>query len=66
MAAIRSTCLAIGGWLPLVLLLAAAPWLIGRGLTAGAVLGALVYVASGLQPALHTLVQGWPGEESGF
>lgn len=61
MAAIRSTCLAIGGWLPLVLLLAAAPWLIGRGLTAGAVLGALVYVASGLQPALHTLVQGLGG-----
>lgn len=61
MAATRSLCLAMGGWLPLVLLLAAAPWLVGRGLTAGAVLGALVYVAQGLQPALHTLVQGLGG-----
>ncbi|MEU8285273.1 ATP-binding cassette domain-containing protein [Micromonospora sp. NPDC048905] len=61
MAAIRSLSLGIGGWVPLVVLLAAAPWLVERGLTAGAVLGALIYVSTGLQPALHTLVQGLGG-----
>ncbi|MGC4813230.1 ATP-binding cassette domain-containing protein [Micromonospora sp. DT228] len=61
MAAIRSLSLGIGGWLPLVVLLAAAPWLVERGLTAGAVVGALIYVSTGLQPALHTLVQGLGG-----
>lgn len=57
MAAVRGLSLAAGGWLPLVVLLTAAPWLVRHGLTAGAVLGALVYVSIGLQPALHTLVQ---------
>jgi ATP-binding cassette subfamily C protein len=61
MAAVRSLSLAVGGWLPLAVLLLAAPWLVRRGLTAGAVLGALVYVATGLQPALHALVQGVAG-----
>ncbi|MDW5322612.1 ABC transporter ATP-binding protein [Plantactinospora sp. KLBMP9567] len=61
MAALRSLSLAVGGWLPLAVLLLAAPWLVRRGLTAGAVLGALVYVATGLQPALHALVQGVAG-----
>ncbi|MFG3555799.1 ATP-binding cassette domain-containing protein [Micromonospora sp. NPDC047557] len=61
MAVIRSLSLGIGGWLPLVVLLSAAPWLVERGLTAGAVLGALIYVSTGLQPALHTLVQGIGG-----
>ncbi|MFY1631834.1 ATP-binding cassette domain-containing protein [Solwaraspora sp. WMMB335] len=58
MAATRSLVLAVGAWLPLILLLSAAPWLVDRGLTPGAVLGALVYVCTGLQPALHALVQG--------
>ena len=61
MAAIRSLSLGIGGWLPLLVLMVAAPWLVERGLAAGAVLGALVYVSTGLQPALHTLVQGLGG-----
>ncbi|MEQ4304570.1 ABC transporter ATP-binding protein [Plantactinospora sp. B6F1] len=61
MAALRSLSLAVGGWLPLAVLLLAAPWLVRHGLTAGAVLGALVYVATGLQPALHALVQGVAG-----
>ncbi|MEO3819218.1 ABC transporter ATP-binding protein [Plantactinospora sp. B24E8] len=61
MAALRSLSLAVGGWLPLAVLLLAAPWLVRSGLTAGAVLGALVYVATGLQPALHALVQGIAG-----
>jgi ATP-binding cassette subfamily C protein len=58
MAAVRGLTLAVGGWLPLVVLLLAAPWLVRRGLTAGAVLGALVYLSTGLQPALHALVKG--------
>ncbi|MCG5445892.1 ABC transporter ATP-binding protein/permease [Micromonospora sp. NIE79] len=61
MAAIRSLSLGIGGWLPLLVLVVTAPWLVERGLTAGAVLGALIYVSTGLQPALHTLVQGLGG-----
>ncbi|MGV9214091.1 ATP-binding cassette domain-containing protein [Micromonospora sp. RB23] len=61
MAVIRSLSLGIGGWSPLVILLVAAPWLVDRGMTAGAILGALIYVSTGLQPALHTLVQGLGG-----
>ena len=56
MAALRGLSLAVGGWLPLVILLVAAPWLVRRGLTPGAVLGALVYVGTGLQPALHSQI----------
>lgn len=59
--ALRGLSLGLGGWLPLVVLLLAAPWLARRGLTAGALLGALVYVSTGLQPALHALVQGIGG-----
>ncbi|WP_341715905.1 ABC transporter ATP-binding protein [Micromonospora sp. FIMYZ51] len=58
MAALRSLSLGLGGWLPVVVLLLAAPWLVRQGLSTGAVLGALVYVTTGLQPALHALVQG--------
>jgi len=61
MAALRGLSLAVGGWLPIAVLLLAVPWLAQRGLTAGAILGALVYVSTGLQPALHTLVQGVAG-----
>jgi ABC-type multidrug transport system fused ATPase/permease subunit len=61
MAATRGLCLGLAGWLPVVIVLAAAPWLIGRGLGIGAVLGALVYVTHGLQPALHALVHGIAG-----
>lgn len=55
-AATRTLCFAIGGWLPLVVLLVAGPWLVGRGLTAGAVMGGLTYVLIGLQPVLRNLV----------
>nr|QLJ96553.1 ABC transporter ATP-binding protein [Micromonospora carbonacea] len=61
MSAVRSLSLGLGGWIPVAVLLLAAPWLVDRGLTAGAVLGALVYVSTGLQPALHALVQGIGG-----
>ncbi|MEH0971653.1 ATP-binding cassette domain-containing protein [Micromonospora sp. CPCC 205546] len=61
MAALRSLSLGVGGWLPVAVLLLAAPWLVRQGLSAGAVLGALVYVTTGLQPALHAVVQGVGG-----
>ncbi|MEU7619258.1 ABC transporter ATP-binding protein [Micromonospora rifamycinica] len=58
MAATRGLSLALGGWLPVPALLLATPWLVRQGLGPGAVLGALVYVTRGVQPALHSLVQG--------
>jgi len=56
--ALRTVAVAIGGLLPLVLILAAGPWLLDRGLSTGAILGALTYVAQGVHPALQTLVRG--------
>ncbi|MEU4782095.1 ABC transporter ATP-binding protein [Micromonospora sp. NPDC023633] len=61
MAALRSLSLGVGGWLPVAVLVLAAPWLVRQGLSAGAVLGALLYVTTGLQPALHAVVQGVGG-----
>ena len=58
MAAARGLALAVGGWLPIPLVLAAAPWMLRRGATAGQIVGALAYLAGGLQGALRTLVQG--------
>ena len=55
---LRVASLAVGGQLPIVLLLAAAPWLLARGVTTGALVGALAYVTQSLLPALHNLVHG--------
>lgn len=55
-AALRTLCFAIGGWLPLLVLLAGGPWLVSRGLSAGAILGGLTYVLFGLQTTLRTLM----------
>jgi ATP-binding cassette subfamily C protein len=49
-------CFAVGGWLPLLILLAAGPWLVGRGVSTGTLLGGLTYVLIGLQPALNTVM----------
>jgi ATP-binding cassette subfamily C protein len=54
----RVFCLALGGHLPLVLLLAGTPWLLDHGVTPGAVLGALAYVSQSLLPALTGLIHG--------
>ncbi|WP_323179013.1 ATP-binding cassette domain-containing protein [Streptomyces sp. NBC_00103] len=54
----RVACLALGGRLPLVLLLAGAPWLLDHGVTPGALVGALAYVTQSLLPALTALVHG--------
>ncbi|MGW2958526.1 ATP-binding cassette domain-containing protein [Streptomyces sp. NPDC001220] len=55
---VRVAALAVGGQLPLVLLLATAPWLLAHGVTAGALVGALAYVTQSLLPALQNLVHG--------
>ncbi len=55
---LRVAALALGGHVPIVLLLATAPWLLREGVTTGALVGALAYVTQSLLPALHNLVHG--------
>ena len=55
--AVRTTALGISAWLPLLLILLGAPWLVRHGATTGTVLGALTYVSLGLQPALQNLIR---------
>ncbi|WUP46871.1 ABC transporter ATP-binding protein/permease [Streptomyces sp. NBC_00259] len=57
-AAVRTLALGLAGQAPVVLLLAAAPWLQARGVTAGELLGALTYLTQALLPALNTLMTG--------
>ncbi|MGA8117726.1 MAG: ABC transporter ATP-binding protein [Actinocatenispora sp.] len=58
LGSLRTLFLGVGAWVPLVAVLLAAPWLIGRGLTAGQIVGALTYVMQGLNPVLRTVVHG--------
>ncbi|PZS37684.1 MAG: antibiotic ABC transporter ATP-binding protein [Pseudonocardiales bacterium] len=58
MTAVRTLSVAVGGWLPVVGLLVAAPWLLATGSTLGIIAGALVYLTQGLLPALKALVDG--------
>ena len=60
-AALRTACFAVGGWLPLLVLLFAGPALVRNGLTAGELLGGATYVLYGLQPALQNFVAGVGG-----
>ncbi|MFF7735563.1 ATP-binding cassette domain-containing protein [Streptomyces sp. NPDC007984] len=55
---LRVASLTIGGQLPIVLLLAAGPWLLSHGVTTGALVGALAYVTQSLLPALRNLIHG--------
>ncbi|MDG9722979.1 ABC transporter ATP-binding protein [Streptomyces sp. DH41] len=55
-AAVRTLALGVAGQLPVLLLLVAVPWLRGRGVTTGGLLGAFTYLAQALLPALHTLM----------
>jgi ATP-binding cassette subfamily C protein len=57
-SAARTAALAVGGWLPVVLVLAGTPWLLDRGVGAGVIVGTLAYVAQSLAPALGGLVHG--------
>ncbi|MDX3382623.1 ABC transporter ATP-binding protein [Streptomyces niveiscabiei] len=54
----RVLALAIGGELPVVLLLLTTPWLLSHDVTPGALLGAFAYVTQSLLPALNALVHG--------
>jgi ATP-binding cassette subfamily C protein len=55
---LRTVVVAVGGHLPVLLVLATAPWLVRRGyLTAGSVVGAVTYLALNLEPTLRSLVQ---------
>lgn len=54
--AVRTLALGVAGRLPVVVLLAGTPWLLGRGVSAGAVAGALTYLVQSLLPALDALM----------
>ncbi|MGX1884647.1 ATP-binding cassette domain-containing protein [Streptomyces sp. NPDC055287] len=54
---LRVLAVAVGGRLPVVLLLVTAPWLLGRGVTPGDLVGALTYLMYALVPALQSLMQ---------
>ncbi|MER5350548.1 ABC transporter ATP-binding protein [Kitasatospora sp. NPDC002551] len=62
-AALRSLVVTLGGRLPVLAVVAAAPWLVdGGGLTAGELLGTATYLLQQLDPAVRTLagtVGGW-------
>ncbi|ANZ35160.1 ABC transporter [Lentzea guizhouensis] len=56
--ALRAIVIAIGGFAPVVLLVAFAPPLVSSGqLTTGAVLAAVVYLTNSVNPALHGLAR---------
>jgi ATP-binding cassette, subfamily C, bacterial len=54
----RVVCLAAGGWLPLLLVLAAAPSMLGHGTPPGAVVGAVAYIMGAMRGALQAASQG--------
>lgn len=55
-AALRTLALGTAGRLPVIALLAATPWLLGHGITAGTLAGGLMYVVQALLPALNSLM----------
>ncbi|MFF7296264.1 ATP-binding cassette domain-containing protein [Streptomyces sp. NPDC008265] len=55
-AALRTLALGAAGRLPVVALLAATPWLLARGVTAGTLAGAFTYLVTALLPALAALM----------
>ncbi|MEV7801702.1 ABC transporter ATP-binding protein [Microbispora sp. NPDC088329] len=55
--AARSAVTAVGAYLPLLCLLLAAPWLIGRGVTIGAMLGAATYLSTHVEAAMRMLTE---------
>jgi ATP-binding cassette subfamily C protein len=54
----RVLCMAAGGWLPLLLVLAAAPSMLRAGVSPAHIIGAVAYVGASLRNALYTLSQG--------
>jgi ATP-binding cassette, subfamily B, bacterial RamB/AmfA len=59
--ALRTLSMAAGGWLPLLLVLAAAPSLLRGGVTAAQIIGAVTYIGGAMRSALYTLGQGVGG-----
>jgi ATP-binding cassette subfamily C protein len=57
LTAASSLAVAVGGMLPVVLLLIRGPALLRQGVSTGALLGCLTYVLYGVHPALQTLVR---------
>jgi ABC-type multidrug transport system fused ATPase/permease subunit len=55
---VRLLCLAVGGWLPLLLVLAAAPGMLRHGASPGDIVGAITYISGSLRGVLYTLMQG--------
>jgi ATP-binding cassette subfamily C protein len=55
---VRNLCVAAGGWLPLVLVLAAAPSMMRGGVAPARIIGAIAYISGSLRGALNTLAQG--------
>jgi ATP-binding cassette subfamily C protein len=58
LAAGRTLIVAVGGRLPVILVLVSAGWVLDRGLSEGAFLGTLTYLFQGLGPAVSSLVGG--------
>jgi ATP-binding cassette, subfamily B, bacterial RamB/AmfA len=54
----RSLCVAAGGWLPLLLVLAVAPSMMRGGVSPARIIGAIAYTSGSLRSALNTLAQG--------
>jgi ATP-binding cassette, subfamily C, bacterial len=54
----RLLCLAVGGWLPLLLVLAAAPGMLRQGVSPGDIVGAVTYITGSLRGVLYTFSQG--------
>lgn len=54
----RLLCLAAGGWLPLLLVLAAAPSMLHGGVVPAHIIGAIGYIGGSLRGTLYTLSQG--------
>jgi ATP-binding cassette, subfamily C, bacterial len=54
----RMLCLAAGGWLPLLLVLVAAPSMLRSGVSPARIIGVIAYISGSLRSALYTLSQG--------
>ena len=54
----RLLCLAAGGWLPLLLVLASAPSMLHGGVAPAHIIGAIGYIGGSLRGTLNTLSQG--------
>jgi ATP-binding cassette, subfamily C, bacterial len=60
-AALRTIIVAVGGRLPVILVLFSAGWLLRHGLSEGALIGTLTYLIQGLGPAVSSVVGGVGG-----